>query len=134
MRNKKRKPEFYKKAKLDFPEALKKTKGFVMMACQRVGIDRSTYKRWIDTDKKFAKRCNEAMDYSCAFVESRWLQNLNEGKQGAIDRWLRYKGKEFGYTEEVTINDTTQSTQLSQEDIELLAIYDARRAKSNNKQ
>jgi hypothetical protein len=118
---------FYKKVKHEFPEILKKAKGFVMMACQMAGIERLTYYRWLEEDADFAKRCDKAMEYSCAFIESKWLQNINKGSQGAIDKWLKYKGKPFGYTEDqVIVQNIMERQSMSEEDLKILEIYQDR--------
>lgn len=122
-KNAKKSGVHYKNVKEAFPEALKKTKGFVQMACQITGINRMTYYRWLESDPKFAAACEKAMEYSCAFIESRWLKNIEKGSQGAIDKWLKYKGKAFGYVEEVSIENAPYETQLSEEDLQILETY-----------
>ena len=124
----KRTEDFYREAKEKFPETLKKVRGFILMACQMVGINRTTYHRWLEDDPDFADKCKQAMEYSCAFMESKWLENINKGSQAAIDKWLKYKGKQFGYTEEVTVVGTIDQKPMSEEDLRLLEIYNQRQS------
>jgi hypothetical protein len=114
---------FYQKVKEQFPEILKKAKGFVMMACQMAGIERLTYYRWLEEDKDFARRCDKAMEYSCAFIESKWLENIDKGSQSAIDKWLKYKGKPFGYNDDPIIQNIVYKEEISEEDLKILERY-----------
>lgn len=122
MKSKKRGKQHYDKKKVEFPNLLKKTKGFVNLACEMAGIHRMTYYRWLE-DPKFAEACDKAMGHACAFIESKWLKNIEKGSQGAIDKWLKYKGKAFGYVEEVVIEDKQQTSQLSEVELQILETY-----------
>lgn len=129
MTKKNKKPNaHYKNVKEVFPEALKKAKGFVQMACQMAGINRMTYYRWLESDPKFSEACEKAMEYSCAFIESKWLENIEKGSQGAIDKWLKYKGKPFGYIDEVVIEHNPE-TPITEEDMKIIQAYQAKNKK-----
>lgn len=40
----------------------------VSVACEKTGVGRSTYYRWLEEDSEFAKRCAEALEKGVSLV------------------------------------------------------------------
>lgn len=84
-----------------FLKYFKEAKGIVSYACQKIGITRSCYYKWLDTDSKFKEKCEEVNEETIDIVESKLLSAINEGELTAIIFYLKTKGKKRGYVERV---------------------------------
>lgn len=86
-------------------EQLKKIP-IMMVACEKVGIARSTVYRWRDDDKKFAKALEEALVEGESLIndmsESQLLSMIREKNWSAISFWLRHRNPKFRERVEVT--------------------------------
>jgi ACT domain-containing protein len=86
-------------------EQLKKIP-IMMVACEKVGIARSTVYRWRDDDKKFAKELEEALTEGESLIndmsESQLLSMIREKNWSAISFWLRHRNPKFRERVEVT--------------------------------
>ena len=86
-------------------EQLKKIP-IMMVACEKVGIARSTVYRWRDDDKKFAKDLEEALAEGESLIndmsESQLLSMIKEKNWSAISFWLRHRNPKFRERVEVT--------------------------------
>ncbi len=80
-------------------KALEKSLGVVTVACKNVGIDRSTFYKWVKEDKEFARRVEEIENVSLDFVESKLFNLISEGNPAATIFYLKTKGKKRGYVE-----------------------------------
>jgi ACT domain-containing protein len=78
----------------------------MMVACEKVGIARSTVYRWRDDDKKFAKALEEALIEGESLIndmsESQLLSMIKEKNWSAISFWLRHRNPKFRERVEVT--------------------------------
>ncbi len=65
----------------------------VQVACQRTGVGRTTYYRWLKQDKSFAEAAFEALDHGISIVndmaESMMIQAIREKNMTAIIYWLK---------------------------------------------
>lgn len=63
-------------------------------ACQKVGIARSTYYRWCESDPKFKRQASISQEKGRAkfndFAESKLLENVKNNQQPAIAYWLSH--------------------------------------------
>ena len=61
-------------------EELRKTP-VIEVVCQRTGVGRTTYYRWLKQDKKFAEAAFEALDHGISMVndmaDSQMIQTIN---------------------------------------------------------
>ena len=80
-------------------EALKKTLGNVTLACEQVGIDRSTHYRWLKKYPTYKKMIDEIEDITLDFAENALFKQIKEGNTTAIIFYLKTKGKKRGYIE-----------------------------------
>jgi|TARA_R100000781_G_scaffold84619_1_gene52064 hypothetical protein len=84
-------------------ESLEKTMGIVHTACQMSNVSRATFYRWVNEDKEFAEKVNEIKNYQLDFVESKLLKNIGDGKETSIIFYLKTKGRDRGYSENLDI-------------------------------
>ncbi len=82
-----------------FLTALAQGYGIIATACEAVGIGRSTYYRWYNTDPAFKERVDEITETQVDFVESKLMQSINANDTTAIIFYLKTKGKKRGYTD-----------------------------------
>jgi hypothetical protein len=80
-------------------EALKESMGIVSMACDRVGVHRSTYYDWYNSDEQFAAVADETAEYAHDFVESKLFENIEANDVASIIFYLKTKAKKRGYVE-----------------------------------
>tara|TARA_B100000963_G_C22208347_1_gene486178 strand:- start:73 stop:432 length:360 start_codon:yes stop_codon:yes gene_type:complete len=90
------KTEQHKKALLD---ALEKSLGVVTTACKKVGIGRTTYYDWYNTDPEFKKKVDDLQNVALDFAESQLHRQIAENSTSATIFYLKTKGKKRGYVE-----------------------------------
>ena len=99
-------------------EQLKKTP-IVQMVCEKLGIGRSTYYRWRQEDKEFAKDCDEALEDGFGLVndlaESQLLGAIRDQNMTAIVFWLRNHHRKYANKLEVNANIKNLNEQLTPE-------------------
>lgn len=99
-------------------EQLKKTP-IVQMVCEKLGIGRSTYYRWRQEDKEFAKDCDEALEDGFSLVndlaESQLLGAIRDQNMTAIIFWLRNHHRKYANKLEVNASIKNVSEQLTPE-------------------
>lgn len=65
----------------------------VQLACERIGIGRSTYYDWRKNDTKFKEATDKAVEFGNWFIndlaESKLIQNIKDGDNTAIIFWLK---------------------------------------------
>lgn len=82
-----------------FLTALAHGYGIIATACEAIGIGRSTYYRWYNTDPEFRLRVDEITETQVDFVESKLMQSINANDTTAIIFYLKTKGKKRGYND-----------------------------------
>lgn len=86
-------------------EQLKKTP-IVQIACEKTGTGRSTYYRWREEDKEFAKRADEALQEGSLLVndmaESQLLSAVRDKNMTAIIFWLKHHHKAYANRLEIS--------------------------------
>lgn len=75
------------------------TLGNITISCKEVGIDRSTYYKWLEKDPKFRQAVDDLAQTSIDFAESMLKKNMKEGDTTAIIFFLKTKGRSRGYSE-----------------------------------
>lgn len=94
--SKSNKMQHNKKALLD---ALEKSLGIVTTACKLVGIDRTTFYRYVKEDEEFAKAVKDIDNIVFDFVESQLHKQIKEGNTSAAIFFAKTKMKKRGYVE-----------------------------------
>lgn len=95
-------------------EQLKKTP-VVQIACEKVGIARSTFYRWKEQDLNFAKEADRALAEGVALIndmaESQLLSAIRDRNISAIFYWLNHRHSAYSNKLEITakVRDETLS-------------------------
>jgi RNA binding exosome subunit len=82
--------------------ALKKHLGVVKYACEEAGISRKTFYVYCQ-DPEFKKQVEMVDEMTIDFVEHKLLKKINEESEKSIHFYLRFKGKNRGYSDSVDI-------------------------------
>tara|TARA_R110000803_G_scaffold149081_4_gene214513 strand:- start:3439 stop:3765 length:327 start_codon:yes stop_codon:yes gene_type:complete len=90
------KVEHNKKALLG---AMEQSLGIVTMACKKVGIGRTTFYNYMNTDEDFKKDIDDISEIALDFVESQLHIQIKGGNTSATIFYLKTKGKNRGYIE-----------------------------------
>lgn len=88
-------------------EALEKSLGVVTSACKMVGVDRTTFYKYLKEDEEFARKVKELENVSLDFVESKLFKQIENGNVAATIFYLKTKGKGRGYIERQEIQHST---------------------------
>ena len=84
-------------------EALEKSLGVVTTAVMNVGIHRSTFYEWYNTDEAFKKEVDSISDIAIDFAESQLHKQIQDGNSTSTIFYLKTKGKRRGYVERTEI-------------------------------
>lgn len=100
-------------------EALEKTLGVVTLACKQVGIDRTTFYRYVKEDEEFAAAVRDVDEVVLDFAESQLHKQIRENNTAATIFYLKTKGKKRGYieTQELKQDITTRTSDLTEEEL-----------------
>lgn len=95
----------------------------ITVACEKVGVGKSTVYRWRDDDKKFAKKLEDALIEGESLVndmsESQLISLIKEKNLPAIRFWLNHRHAKFRERVEVTAKFEKQE-ELTQEQEEIV--------------
>ena len=94
------KTEHNKKALI---QAMQKNLGNVTASCKAVGLGRTTYYEYYNTDEAFKATCDECENIALDFVESKLHEQIDEGVPSSTIFFLKTKGKKRGYIEKQEI-------------------------------
>jgi len=78
--------------KEQFIKQLRENLGFINKTCEQIGINRTTYYRWIEKDKNFAARVNNINDFVIELVEGELLKQIRSGNVTATIFYLVNRG------------------------------------------
>lgn len=95
------------------------------VACEKVGIHRSSYYRWLQDDKMFAKTARDARREGVQLVndmaESMLLSQMKEGNITAMIFWLKHNNPTYETRIAVRPEVPTEDAELSSEEAQKLA-------------
>lgn len=80
-------------------EALIKSLGNITIACESVGIGRTTHYLWLKENPKYKKEVEETEERTLDFFENALFKQAKAGNMTAIIFYLKTKGKKRGYIE-----------------------------------
>lgn len=119
-------------------EQLKKTP-IVQIACEKTGVGRSTYYRWREEDKEFAKNADDALQEGSLLIndmaESQLLSAVRDKNMTAIIFWLKHHHKAYSNRLEIsTVRPQDEILTLEQEQLiqKALAILEENNHETNN--
>ncbi len=99
-------------------EQLKKTP-IVQVACEKTGVGRATYYRWMKDDKAFAKEAEEALQAGSLMVndmaESQLMAAIRDKNMTAIIFWLKHHHPTYGTRIEINGHLKTSFEELTPE-------------------
>lgn len=101
-------------------DQLKKTP-VVQIAVEKVGISRSTFYRWKEEDKEFAKEADQALAEGVALVndmaESQLLSAIRDRNISAIFYWLNHRHSAYSNKLEITAKVKDETLSPEQEEL-----------------
>jgi hypothetical protein len=80
-------------------EAMEGSLGVVTTACKKVGVSRTTFYEYYNTDEVFKKAIDELEAVALDFAESQLHSQIKNGSTAATIFYLKTKGKKRGYVE-----------------------------------
>lgn len=89
-------------------EALEQTLGVVTTACRKVGIGRTTFYRYYEEDKEFAKAVDELNNVALDFAESQLHKQIKDGVPASTIYYLKTKGRKRGYGDHMAIDHSIE--------------------------
>jgi predicted DNA binding protein len=104
-------------------EQLKKTP-IIQIACEKVGVSRSTYYRWRQADKEFCEAADDAQQEGVLLVndmaESQLLSAMRDGNLGAVMYWLKHHHPSYTTKVEMKALVEHRNTPLTPEQKEMV--------------
>jgi predicted DNA-binding transcriptional regulator AlpA len=91
-------------------EALAQTLGVVTSACKIVGIDRTTFYKYINEDEAFAKAVKDISEVAIDFAESKLYEQIKNNNTTSTIFYLKTKAKHRGYVERQEIKQETSGS------------------------
>lgn len=76
----------------------------IAKACREIGINRTTYYRWLENDPRFAEMVHDAREEKIDFIESKLFQKIQKGDTISIIFALKTLAKSRGYVERQEIS------------------------------
>ena len=81
--------------KKEMIKALVKSLGVVTLACEKVGIERSTHYDWIKADPKYKQEVEDIAEVALDFAESMLHKQIQDKDTTATIFFLKTKGKKL---------------------------------------
>lgn len=101
-------------------EHLEKTP-IVQIACEKSGVGRSTYYRWLEQDKKFARSAKQALSKGVLIMndlaESQLLKSVRDGNMTAIIFWLKSRHLSYWNRLEIVENNDKEELTKAQKEV-----------------
>lgn len=106
--------------KKQFLEELKRVP-VIQVACEKTGISRQTYYRWLKNNKEFEKQSEESLKEGVKFVndmsETQLLNLIKGGEFKAVAFWLKHRNDNYKQKIEVTTVEKEQELTEEQKEI-----------------
>lgn len=97
--------------KAEMIKALVKSLGVVTIACEKVGIERSTHYDWLKADESYKSSVEDIADVALDFAESMLHKQIQDKDTAATIFYLKTKGRKRGYIERQEIKHETDWTE-----------------------
>lgn len=97
----------------------------IQIACEKTGVSRATFYRWKNSNKKFSRQVDEALNESVEIVndmaEAKLIASIKEGNMTALIYWLKHRHKAYSNKVELSGSLTHVSGEISDEYKELIS-------------
>lgn len=93
-------------------EALYKSLGVVSAACKAVGVNRSTFYKYLNEDPEFKDEVDAVSEYAVDFAETSLFKQIQDGNTTATIFYLKTKGRARGYVERQEIDHTSAGEKI----------------------
>jgi len=101
-------------------EHLEKTP-IVQIACEKSGVGRTTYYRWLEQDKNFARSAKQALSKGVLIMndlaESQLLKSVRDGNMTAIIFWLKSRHLSYWNKLEIVENNDKEELTKAQKEV-----------------
>jgi len=87
-------------------EALEKSLGVVTSACKIVGVDRTTFYKYVNEDVEFKRAVDDVENIALDFAESQLHKQIQNGEVSSTIFFLKTKGKKRGYVEKQEVESS----------------------------
>lgn len=88
----------------------------IQIACEKLGVARSTLYRWRDEDKEFEQKTIEALDRGKMLIndmaESKLIKGIQDGNMTSVIYWLKHNHKNYREKKPKLPNDGIQPISL----------------------
>jgi hypothetical protein len=91
------------KNKINLLELLLKNMGNITRSCKELGINRSTFYDWYNSDESFKKKYKEINEVILDFAEDNLIKRIDEGNITALIYFLNKRGESRGYGEKSNV-------------------------------
>jgi hypothetical protein len=85
-------------------QALERNLGIVTGACKDVGISRTQFYNYYKEDPEFRSAVDDINEITIDFAETQLLKKIKEGSERSILFYMKYKGRNRGYSESINID------------------------------
>jgi len=96
----------------------------IQIACERTGVNRSTYYRWRKSDEIFAKAADQAIHSGLGLMndlaESGLIAQLRDQNMSAIAFWLKHRHKAYKNKVEISGSVKTKDLSVTEEQQEII--------------
>lgn len=99
--------------KKELIKAMIKSLGVVTKACELVGVSRTLFYQYYNSDPEFSAACDECQEIAVDFAESQLHKRIKEGSDTAIIFFLKTKGKKRGYIERSEIGLDSNTIEIT---------------------
>jgi hypothetical protein len=73
--------------------------GNVSVACNSIGMERSTHYDWMKNDEAYREAVTEIKEYCIDYVEGKLFENIKDRRETSIIFYLKTQAKHRGYVE-----------------------------------
>lgn len=92
-------------------QALERNLGIVTGACKECDLSRETFYRYYKEDEEFRQEVDSINEITLDFAETQLLKKIKEGSERSILFFMKYRGRNRGYTETIDINANVKMEQ-----------------------
>ena len=104
-------------------EQLAKTP-IIQVACEKIGLARSTFYRWKDEDKNFSKKVDDAIEQGSRVIndlaESQLIYAIKEGNLRAITFWLTSRHPKYSNKTQVSITKESDNNAITARQMDII--------------